>query len=117
MISLCRDGLLVFQDGLSGNADGIDVKQLPGIDHKLAQAGLDTQFAKAMVQLFPVVQKDSVKFSHLLGRVAIRTLLLQVIGNPQEVFLAVNQVVRPRHVHQLVIQKHLHMAQRFFNLK
>jgi hypothetical protein len=115
MISLSRNGLLVLEYSFGGNSDGVYVQELPGVNNEFAEGALDGELLKSVTQLVPVVQQDPVQVGHLLRRVARR--LLQVVRHLEQVLLAVNQVVGPSHVHQLVIQKHLYMAQRFFHLQ
>ena len=116
MVALRRNRFFILQNSFSSDPDGIDVKQLPRIDHKFTQTTLDAQLLKSVIQFLPVMQQNPVQFRHL-SRIVGSGLSLHMIGNSQQVLFAIDQVVRPSRVHQLVIQKNLNMTQRLFHLQ
>jgi hypothetical protein len=114
VLTLVRLGLhrlLVPEDGLRGQVHRVDVQQRPGVDDELAQRALDRQLLEAVVELLPVLQQDGVELGHLGRRGAA-----EVHGRLQEALLAVDEGVRPRHVHQLVVQQLLHVVQGLLHL-
>ena len=118
MISLSWDRFFVLEYGLRSNPHSVDVQQLSRIDDKLAEGALDGELLESMAQLLAVMKQDPIELRHLLGRRHTRCgRVLQMVGHFQQVFFTVNQVVRPSHVHELMIEQHLHVAQRFFHLK
>ena len=51
MVSPCRNGLLVLEDGLGRDLDTLEVEKGSRVDDKLAQRALDGQLLKPSAQL------------------------------------------------------------------
>ena len=60
LIRLDEHWLLIPENGFSGQLNGVDVQETPGVDHVFAEGTLDAQIVESLVQFLTVAKQHGV---------------------------------------------------------